>query len=102
MSSLCARNAPCVSSLVLQPLPSRIAPYSPTNVSPVFGLIELVSECTPARRQKVVPPNSRLTKLWMTLPGQMSTAPDGHVIVDCGPTEDVKAAAVVALLAPRR
>ena len=51
MSSLCARNAACVSSLVVQPLPSRIAPYSPTNVSPVFGLIELVSECTPARRQ---------------------------------------------------
>ena len=56
MSSLCARNAPCVSSLVLQPLPSRIAPYSPTNVFPVLGLIELRREWVPALRQNVVLP----------------------------------------------
>ena len=44
MSSLCARNAACVSSAVVQPVPSRIAPYSPTKVLPVFGLIELVND----------------------------------------------------------
>ena len=51
---LCARNAAWVPSLVAQPVPSRIAPYSPTNVLPVLGMIALVSECTPARRQNVV------------------------------------------------
>ena len=59
------RNAACVSSVVVQPVPSRIAPYSPTKVLPVFGVIELVRECTPARRQNVVVPGFRLTKLWM-------------------------------------
>ena len=51
MSPLCARKAACVSSAVVQPVPSRIAPYSPTKVLPVFGLIELVNRCTPIRRQ---------------------------------------------------
>ena len=48
------RNAAWVGSLVVQPLPSRMAPYSPTKVSPVFGVMALVNACTPAFRQNVV------------------------------------------------
>src|SRR5262245_16990732 len=88
MSWLCARNAACVVSVVDQLAPSRIAPYSPTNVLPVFGCTELFTGCTPARRQNVVAPGLRLTKLWMVWPGRMSTEPAGQVIEDCGPTAD--------------
>ena len=84
-----------MSSVVVQPVPSRIAPYSPTKVLPVFGLIELVSECTPARRQNVVEPVCELTMRGIGWPGQMSTAPAGHVIVGLGPYDDDGGAVVL-------
>src|SRR4029453_18016222 len=48
------RNAPASRSVVLQPVPSRTAPYSPTRTSPLFGDTALVSEYVPALRQNVV------------------------------------------------
>ena len=89
MSSLCARNAACVSSAVVQPLPSRIAPYSPTNVFPVFGLIELHRECVPALRQNVVLPGLRLTAAWMLAPGEMLMLPAAQVMLGCVPAPGV-------------
>ena len=71
MSWLCARNAAWLSSLVVQPVPSRIAPYSPTNVLPVFGVIALRSEWMPALRQNVVFPGLSLMAAWMLVPGEM-------------------------------
>src|SRR5574339_587968 len=50
------RNAASSGFELVQPVPSRIAPYSPTKVLPVFGVIELIRECTPALRQNVVAP----------------------------------------------
>src|SRR5262245_36976509 len=85
MSWFCARKAAWVESLAAHPEPSRMAPYSPTKVSPVFGEIELVIECTPARRQYVVPADRRLMTCWIELPGQMSTAPEGQVMLAEGP-----------------
>jgi hypothetical protein len=86
MSSLCARNAACVASSVDQPVPSRIAPYSPTNVLPLFGLIELVNRCTPARRQNVVLAGDESTRRWIGWSDAILTAPAGHVMVAWGPT----------------
>ena len=65
MSWLWARNAPWFGSVVAQPVPSRIAPYSPTKILPVFGVIALVIGCTPALRQNVVLPGNRLTSAWI-------------------------------------
>ena len=85
-STFRAMNAAAFGSDVVQPVPSRIAPYSPTKVLPVFGLIELVNRCTPVRRQNVVPPGDMLTRSWIDWPGTIFTAPAGHVMVARGPT----------------
>jgi hypothetical protein len=46
---------------VLQPSPSIIAPYVPTKVFPVFGVIADVIECVPTPRQKAVPAGLAVT-----------------------------------------
>src|SRR5262245_51240551 len=97
MSWLCARNAACVSSAVDHPVPSTIAPYSPTNTSPVFGVIEALMRWVPARRQNVVELPYWFTTLWMLVPGQMSIAPAGQVMVGCGPTPVVVVTVTVTL-----
>jgi hypothetical protein len=81
-----AINAAAFGSDVFQFEPSRIAPYSPTKVLPVFGLIELVNRCTPARRQNVVPPGYMLTRGWIDWSGTIFRAPAGHVMEAWGPT----------------
>src|SRR4029453_1420805 len=48
------RNAPASRSVVLQPVPSRIAPYSPTKVLPAFGVTDWDQRCVPAAMQNVV------------------------------------------------
>src|SRR5262245_15984470 len=85
MSCSYARNAASVPSVVAQPVPSRIAPYSPTKVFPVFGVIGRFTGCTPALRQNVVGPGCRLTTEVIEVPGQMSTALIGQVTVGRGP-----------------
>src|SRR5436190_17664527 len=50
------RNAACESSVVVQPVPSRIAPNSPTKVLPVFGVSDRFTTCVPALKQYVVAP----------------------------------------------
>src|SRR6185369_4172013 len=99
------RNAACVLSVVVQPLPSRIAgcgcpcgssTYSPTKVLPVFGLIDAVIGYTPLCRQKVVAPTLALMISWIDWPGKMSAAPAGHVIAVCGPIPDICAVELIS------
>jgi hypothetical protein len=86
MSWLCPRNAPCVESVVTHADPSRIAPYSPMKVFPVFGVIELVTEWTPALKQNVVPPGLALIADWIEEPGKTLIAEGGQAMDGCGPT----------------
>ena len=58
-------------------------------------MIELVSECTPARRQNVVEPACESTMRGIGWPGQMSTAPAGHVIVRARRGTDTNRAGMV-------
>src|SRR5580765_1273593 len=70
----------------VHPVPSRIAPYSPIKLSPVFGWISLVTVKSPALRQNVVPLGLAFTAAWILLvPGKMLIEPAGQVIVGWGP-----------------
>src|SRR5690349_13682460 len=84
-STLSAMNAAASGFDVVQPVPSRIAPYSPTKVLPVFGVIEPVNRCTPARRQNVVLPGDMLTRDWIDWSDAIFTESAGHVMVARGP-----------------